>query len=111
MNRRIAKDDAQMMLDASYFMTAVAHLIDTNLTEEADGDGKPFLNGFYLSGLMSGMKLASHTIADRGDWLREKVEEEEAEEKKAQAALARRQGQDKARGSNIEAECGTQRAA
>nr|WP_311138545.1 hypothetical protein [Pseudomonas amygdali] len=93
-------------------MNTIAALVSDNLTEETDDDGNPFLNGYRLDGLMKGLKLAGSSLCARSENLTELVEEDEAEEeKKARAALERRQGQDTNRESNVGAECGRARAA
>lgn len=112
MNRQVAKGDAELMMDAGIFMNTIAALVSDNLTEETHDDGNPFLNGYRLDGLMKGLKLAGSSLCARSENLTELVEEAEAkEEKLAQAALARRQGQDTNLEGNVGAECGTQRAA
>lgn len=111
MNRQIAKGDAELMMDAGIFMTTIAGLVSDDLTEQCV-EGNPFLNPYRLEGLMKGLKIAGHQLCGRSEQVTELIEEEEAsEEKKAQAALARRQGQDKTVQSNVGTECGTQRAA
>lgn len=108
MNLQITKGDAELFVDAGHFMSVVVALIDENATEE-DTEGAPFLNGYRLSGLMSGLKLVAHSLSSRGEDLNELVWKEE--EKEAQAALHRRKGQDMARESNIGGKSGTRRAA
>jgi hypothetical protein len=94
MNRSIAKGDAELMMDAGVFMSTIAGLVSDDLNEQ-DCEGSPFLNSFKLEGLMRGLKLVAHTLEGRSEWLSETVDVEEAkEEKMAQAALARRRGQD-----------------
>lgn len=112
MNRTIAKGDAELMMDAGIFMNTIAALVTDNLAEETFDQGNPFLNGYRLDGLMKGLKLAGSSLCARSENLTELVEEEESkQEKLAQAARQRRQGQDNNLGSNVGAECGTQRAA
>lgn len=112
MNRQIVKGDAELMMDAGIFMNTIAALVSDNLTEETHDDGNPFLNGYRLDGLMKGLKLAGSSLCARSEDLTEVIEEAETkEEKLAQAALARRQGQDTNLEGNVGAECGTQRAA
>ena len=112
MNRQIAQYDAELMMDAGIFMNTIAALVSDNLTEETYDEGNPFLSGYRLDGLMKGLKLAGSSLCARSENLTEVIEEAETkEEKLAQAALARRQGRDDHRESNVGAECGTQRAA
>ena len=112
MNRQIAQYDAELMMDAGIFMNTIAALVSENLTEETYDEGSPFLNGYRLDGLMKGLKLAGSSLCARSENLTEVIEEAETnEEKLAQAALARRQGRDDHRESNVGTECGTQRAA
>lgn len=112
MNRQIVKGDAELMMDAGIFMNTIAALVSDNLTEETCDEGSPFLNGYRLDGLMKGLKLAGSSLCARSKDLTEVIEEAETkEEKLAQAALARRQGQDTNLEGNVGAECGTQRAA
>ncbi|WP_438307614.1 hypothetical protein ACIZ1P_20735 [Pseudomonas guariconensis] len=108
MNLQITKGDAELFVDAGHFMSVVVALIDENANED-DTEGAPFLNGYRLSGLMSGLKLVAHSLSSRGEDLNELVWKEE--EKEAQAALQRRKGQDNRTQSNVEGKCGTQRAA
>ena len=107
MNTQIAKGDAELMLDVGIFMSTVASLVSDDLTAQ-HSEGEPFLNAFKLEGLMKGLKLAAHSLEERSEWLSETVDKEE---KSAPAALARYQGQDTNRESNVGAEFGTQRAA
>ncbi|MBI6950044.1 hypothetical protein JET70_24270 [Pseudomonas koreensis] len=112
MSREAAKGDAELMMDAGIFMNTIAALVIDNLTEESCHEGSPFLNGYRLDGLMKGLKLAGSSLCARSEDLSDVIEKAETkEEKLAQAALARRQGQDNNLGSNVGAECGTQRAA
>lgn len=106
-SRQVVKGDAELMMDAGIFMSTIASLVTEDLTEQGC-DGNPFLSAFKLEGLMRGLKLAAHSLEERSEWLSETVDKEE---KLAQAALARRQGRDDHRESNVGAECGTQRAA
>ena len=108
MNRHMGKESAKTMMDAAVLMSTITGLINDNADEELDDEGRPFLNGYRLNGLMRALDMASHLLADRSEWMEEAVDKEE---KLAQAALARRQGRDDHRESNVGAECGTQRAA
>ncbi|SDI79300.1 hypothetical protein [Pseudomonas abietaniphila] len=108
MNNQVAKGDAELMMDAGIFMSTIAGLISDDLCEQADGEGRSFLNPYRLEGLMKGLLLAAHRLEERSEWLSETVENEE---KLAQAALARCQGRDDHRESNVGAECGRARAA
>lgn len=111
-SRRVVKGNAELMMDAGIFMNTIAALVSDNLTEEEDGGGTPFLNGYRLDGLMKGLKLAGSSLCARSEDLTEVIEEEETkEEEMAQAALERRQGRDTTGKGNVGAECGTQRAA
>lgn len=112
MNRAIAKGDAELMMSAGIFMHTIAGLMIDNSCEEADEDGRPFLNPFRMEGLMRGMQLAAASLEERSEWLTKITEKEDAEEEKlTKAALARRQGRDKPGEGTVGAEFGTQRAA
>lgn len=107
MNLQITETDAKLLMDAGTFMSVVADLVNDNATEE-DSGGSPFLNGYRLAGLMSGLKLVAHSLCERSENLSELVWKEE---EKAQAALQRRKGQDMARECDIGGKSGTRRAA
>ena len=102
-----AKADAEILNGAGVFMMTVAGLVEGNLGEKADGDGKPFMTDFHLSGLMIGLKMISHQLCERGEFIADLVDREEM----ALAAQQRRQGRDKPGEGTVGAECGTRRAA
>lgn len=106
MNLRTMQQDAQLMMDVGNFINVIADLINDNATEE-DTQGTPFLNGYRMGGLMTGLKLAGDSLSGRGEDLSDYVFREE----EAQAALQRRKGQDSALASDVEGKCGTRRAA
>ena len=107
MNLRTMQQDAQLMMEAGNFFNVIADLINDNATEE-NTCGSPFLNGYRIGGLMVGMKMVASSLSSRGEDLSELVWKEE---EKAQAALARRKGQDMARECDIGGKSGTRRAA
>lgn len=91
-DRAITERAAQLMVDASIFIQTVSGLIVDNLVEQEDGDGRPFLTGFRVNGLMRGLALVSDALSDRGEWLSLTVKQEEQREEENKAALARRPG-------------------
>ena len=93
-DRAITKRAGELMVDASLFMQTVSGLIVDNLVEQEDGEGKPFMSGFRVDGLMRGLALVSDALSDRGEWLSLMVKQDEQreEEEESKAALARRPG-------------------
>lgn len=107
MSLNMARDDARLMMQAGIFAKVVADLIQDNAAA-GHAEEPQFLNEYRVDGLMMGLRLVASELSARSEWITERVEEEE---KKAQAALQRRKGQDSRRESNVEGKCGTQRAA
>lgn len=100
-DRTITERAAQLMVDASLFMQTVSGLIVDNLVEQEDGEGRPFMTGFRVDGLMRGLALVSDALSDRGEWLSLTVkQEEQREEEENKAALARRSGKKTLVGTN-----------
>lgn len=100
-DRAITERAAQLMVDASLFMQTVSGLIADNLVEQEDGEGRPFMTGFRVDGLMRGLALVSDALSDRGEWLSLMVkQEEQREEEENKAALARRSGKKTLVGTN-----------
>lgn len=100
-DRAITERAAQLMVDASLFMQTVSGLIVDNLVEQEDGEGRPFMTGFRVDGLMRGLALVSDALSDRGEWLSLTVkQEEQREEEENKAALARRSGKKTLVGTN-----------
>lgn len=101
-DRAITERAAQLMVDASLFMQAVSGLIVDNLVEQEDGEGRPFMTGFRVDGLMRGLALVSDALSDRGEWLSLTVkQEEQREEEENKAALARRSGKKTLGSTNV----------
>lgn len=102
-DRAITERAAQLMVDASLFMQTVSGLIVDNLVEQEDGEGRPFMTGFRVDGLMRGLALVSDALSDRGEWMSLTVkQEEQREEEENKAALARRSGKKTLVGTNAE---------
>lgn len=100
-DQAITERAAQLMVDASLFMQTVSGLIVDNLVEQEDGEGRPFMTGFRVDGLMRGLALVSDALSDRGEWLSLTVkQEEQREEEENKAALARRSGKKTLVGTN-----------
>lgn len=100
-DRAITERAAQLMVDASLFMQTVSGLIVDNLVEQEDGEGRPFMTGFRVDGLMRGLALVSDALSDRGEWLSLTVKQEEQRgEEENKAALARRSGKKTLVGTN-----------
>ncbi len=100
-DRAITERAAQLMVDASLFMQTVSGLIVDNLVEQEDGEGRPFMTGFRVDGLMRGLALVSDALSDRGEWLSLTVKQEEQREEENKAALARRSGKKTLGSTNV----------
>ena len=100
-----AKYDASLLKGAGVFIKTVACLIDINLTEEDFDDGRPFMTNFHISGLMTGLQMISDALSERGEYIENLVEKEEAKQEKiALAALARRQSENTLDDTNLRKE-------
>ncbi|WP_443691413.1 hypothetical protein [Pseudomonas sp.] len=108
MNIQIEKGHADLMMDCSVFMSVIAGLVADDACEQNDQEcGRPFLNQYRLDGLMRGLKMASESLAERSEWLSERVEKEEKQqEEMTKAAQQRRQGRDSNLVGSVGAECG-----
>ncbi|MDD1982531.1 hypothetical protein [Pseudomonas asiatica] len=104
MNRVIVENNAKLMMEAGIFVKVVSDLFQDNWTAK-HGDEPEFLNEYRMSGLMGGLSLVAQELCSRSEMLTEILDKQEEE---AQAALARRKGQDNRTQSNVDGKCGTQ---
>lgn len=86
------KDNADLLKNAGFFISVVAHLIDADLAElDAGEDGHRFMTSYHIGGLIAGLRMISAQLACGGERIEDLVEKEESKQEEiAQAALARR---------------------
>ncbi|MBI6635155.1 hypothetical protein YA0871_21065 [Pseudomonas paralactis] len=87
---------SDMLVDAGVFISAVSGLIVDDVVAQDDEGGDRPLNSYRIDGLMRGLAFVADVLSERGAWLKQQVEEEEA-----RAALARRKGETTLDSTNI----------
>lgn len=94
--------DAELLKDAGLFIAAVSRLIDNNSIELDFDDGKPFMNSFHISGLMTGLRMISDQLTERGEYIDGLIGTKQ--EEIAPAALERRQSENTLDDTNMRQE-------